>query len=641
MRAPRLAAVLAPLLASAVGSGAAVYVARAERMVVMDLPPPDFVMQGPALGGARPPAGAGRAAPAYLVGGSIVGLDGGALVIDGESGDLIRVDEAGKPTGRLAIGRGAAQLVYQPATHTAFVADRAGDRIVVVDVGASLATRARWSTPTEPYGLALSPDGATLLVTTVAARRLVAFDTGKGSQRWQRAVAAEPRGVAISPDGARALVTHLTTGSVTRVDLARGTTQTVPLSAQPRVAFGAPTGQLGPLDDASPGRTFARNAFAARFVGNGLALVPHQRSTPAQQLAGSERTGSYGGGFDPPIDHAITFIAAADAGLPRTSAAQISVHQPEATAWDPVRDRLFVAGFGSDTVVVIDGASQAAPWLAGLYTVPIATDERPGPGHDRDPGCGPQGIAIDDRGGAWVYCAVAHKTARLPPFDGDSLVASLGPELGGGVLDAQARTGFDLFRRADARISTRGAMACASCHPEGRADGLSWRIDGPALQTPVLAGRVAGTGPFKWDGTDASLTDSMTSTMRRLGGVGLEAEQTAALAAYVSALPRPRAPARDGSQVARGAELFEAEGCRSCHSDAITTDRERHDVGGSLPSVDTPSLVGLAVSAPYYPDGSAATLQALLGGRGLVHAMTDAELEPAQLADLIAYLETL
>ena len=627
MRAPHLAAVLASLLAS----GAAVWSARAERMVVMDLPPPDFVLQGPALGGPKPPTGADLAAPAHLVGGPIVALAKGALIIDAESGDLIRTDDKGAPMDRLAIGLGAAQVVYEPKTHTAYVADRAGDRVVIVDVGATLTERAHWATPTEPFGLALAPDGATLLVTTVAARRLVAFDTGKGKARWQRALAAEPRGVAISPDGTKALVSHLTTGTATRIDLAHdGVAIAIPLGVSPRLGFPPTIGQLAPLDEAAPGRTFARNGFAARFVGNGLALVPHQRSTPMQEIAGSERAGSYGGGFDPPIEHAITFIATADAGLPRTSAAQISPHQPQATAWDPGRDRLFVAGFGSDTIVVIGGVSQAAPWLAGTYTLP-PSDGR---------GCGPQGLAVDGAGAAWIYCGVSHTTMRLAP-DAEVKMAGNGVALGGAILDTEMRQGYDLFRHADGQISSRGAMACSSCHPEGRTDGLSWRIEGHTLQTPVLAGRVAGTGPFKWDGTDATLMDSMTSTMRRLGGAGLTAPATTALAAYVTTLPRPRPPSRESAQIARGEKLFEAEGCRSCHEGAVATDRERHDVGGSLAEVDTPSLIGLAASAPYYHDGSAATLPALIGGRGLVHGMTDADLDPAQVADLIAYLETL
>jgi hypothetical protein len=50
----------------------------------------------------------------------------------------------------------------------------------------------------------------------------------------------------------------------------------------------------------------------------------------------------------------------------------------------------------------------------------------------------------------------------------------------------------------------------------------------------------------------------------------------------------------------------------------------------------------LARSAPYYHDGSAATLDALLGQRATVHGMSETvALSKTQRADLIAYLETL
>lgn len=53
--------------------------------------------------------------------------------------------------------------------------------------------------------------------------------------------------------------------------------------------------------------------------------------------------------------------------------------------------------------------------------------------------------------------------------------------------------------------------------------------------------------------------------------------------------------------------------------------------------------LGLAASAPYFYDGSAPTLAALLRDRGLVHGMTDttrASTE-AQISDLTAFLESL
>ena len=69
---------------------------------------------------------------------------------------------------------------------------------------------------------------------------------------------------------------------------------------------------------------------------------------------------------------------------------------------------------------------------------------------------------------------------------------------------------------------------------------------------------------------------------------------------------------------------------------------KRHDLASDLDAVDTPSLVGVAQSAPYYHDGSAATLRALLHGRASVHGMgRTSHLGEAEIDDLVAYLETL
>ncbi|MEI4902565.1 c-type cytochrome, partial [Klebsiella pneumoniae] len=79
----------------------------------------------------------------------------------------------------------------------------------------------------------------------------------------------------------------------------------------------------------------------------------------------------------------------------------------------------------------------------------------------------------------------------------------------------------------------------------------------------------------------------------------------------------------DRSAVARGEALFRsaAVGCASCHSGAKLTDRQGHNLARDLPESDTPSLIGVAASAPYFHDGSAASLDAVLGERGSVHGM--------------------
>ena len=74
----------------------------------------------------------------------------------------------------------------------------------------------------------------------------------------------------------------------------------------------------------------------------------------------------------------------------------------------------------------------------------------------------------------------------------------------------------------------------------------------------------------------------------------------------------------------------------------MLTDRQRHKFGTG--TFDTPSLIGIAASAPYFHDGSAPTLDTLLRDHGAVHGMAgDATgvLSAAQRADVVAYLETL
>ena len=63
--------------------------------------------------------------------------------------------------------------------------------------------------------------------------------------------------------------------------------------------------------------SFARGAFTVAFMGEHEAVVPFQRETPVQQNDGGERTGSYGGGFESPIEHELAFLGFGD---PRATA---------------------------------------------------------------------------------------------------------------------------------------------------------------------------------------------------------------------------------------------------------------------------------------------------------------------------------
>src|SRR6185295_1103305 len=130
-----------------------------------------FSLAGRPLGGARPAS----PTPAYLTGSRIMAVGEGALAIDADSGALLRTDALGNRIGELAIAPDAGLLTFDDAARVAYVADRRHDRIAVVKLD-TMTLASSIATPAEPYGVALTPDRATLLVSTIADRVLVAYD---------------------------------------------------------------------------------------------------------------------------------------------------------------------------------------------------------------------------------------------------------------------------------------------------------------------------------------------------------------------------------------------------------------------------------------------------------------------------------
>ena len=164
----------------------------------------------------------------------------------------------------------------------------------------------------------------------------------------------------------------------------------------------------------------------------------------------------------------------------------------------------------------------------------------------------------------------------------------------------------------------------------------------------MLAGRLAKTAPFGWNGDGESVHQHLEQTFQRLGGRGLPADELEALIAYAGEVATPR---RDAAAVGKLAEqgkaLFHsaATGCAGCHIDGAETDRAAHDVGSkvkadAVPGFDTPSLRFVGGTAPYFHDGRYATLRALLSDSSAQMGHTQ-HLDAGELAALEAYLRTL
>jgi DNA-binding beta-propeller fold protein YncE/mono/diheme cytochrome c family protein len=515
---------------------------------------------------------------------------------------------------------------------------------VTPDSDPSLRVAARVATAEEPTGLSLTPDGRTLLVACGWGHALDVFATKTLEHRFRVGMAREPRSVVTSEDGALAYVSHASASLVSVVDLE------APEHEVDAVRLDHPDSQHeGQQVQWRQGYALARTEFGVFAPG-----------VTAETGDTTVRSQTYGGvdAFSAPAESfALNLVhphAPGGRGDGDEPARLIGVSAgngcllPRAAAYDAAGQWLAVACEGQDQVWRLDArptgnAGRQAVWQVGGE---------------------PTGLAFDGATRSlFVWSQRSHTVTSMDmdtwhpsatvPEDTQHVVA-LGPRVE--VPDAVA-VGRGLFHlTGDTRISSDG-RACASCHPDGRDDGLVWATpDGPR-QTPTLAGRLAGTAPYGWNGARSTVKQHVTSTVKRLGGTGLDDASMDALVAYCMHMDEPpraaekeaaAAPAEADTLVAEGRDLFESSstGCASCHmSDGTFTDGNRHDVkskakGDPHRRFDTPSLRFVSGTAPYFHDGRYTTLRALLVGSDGKMGHT-ARLSPQQLDALEAYLKTL
>ena len=227
-------------------------------------------------------------------------------------------------------------------------------------------------------------------------------------------------------------------------------------------------------------------------------------------------------------------------------------------------------------------------------------------------------------------------------------------------------------------------IACSSCHNRGDVNrtfyipGISLRpggvdVDGgffnPAandhrfdpLDIPSLRG-VRFTAPYGRDGRTASLREFVRGVVvHEFAGAEPTPLMLDALVAYMNEfdfLPAPllyrdgRLNARAGAAARRGEAIFNrpfpsmgGRSCAACHiPDAHFLDGRRHDIGSAAPSsthardtaFDTPTLLGILYTAPYFHDGALPTLADVVDWFNRRYALG---LDAASAADLTAYLE--
>lgn len=549
-----------------------------------------------ALRASAPATTLGRSAP-------IVISDDGArlLVINPDSVSITIIDVASRAkTAEIRIGSTPQTLAT--IGDRAFVATRDG-RVIVIDLSERRVTAAA-RIGAELFGIVT--DGTRLFVSDYGAAALRVIDAETLLPLATIATEEAPRGLALV--GSTLYVTHFRSGRISAIDTqSLAVTRVIPTEADGNLA-------------------------QSLVVRDGRAYVPQTRSDSSNPALF----------FDTTVSPLVSVVdLTAGAALPKELIFLSAVDKPVNMPTDAVATssgKLYVVNAGSNDVSVISllQRKRAAHIVVGAN---------------------PRGIALSpDERQAFVTNAL-DGTVSVIDTATDTVVqtiASTSIPLAPNLLNGKI-----LFHSAaNTALAKDQWISCATCHFEGGADGRTWFFrDGPRNTTALFG--VLQTLPMHWSGDLDELQD-VESTIRVVqAGTGLthgdgnctptcdagppnrgRSQDLDDLAAYMASLEAPR---RELTQNSRGASLFAANGCASCHPAPLYTDRKKHDVGtGSSArerkgsSFDTPSLRGVFDTAPYFHDGSAATLEDVLNTHGDAKTLT-----PEERADLVAFLKSI
>jgi len=264
-----------------------------------------------------------------------------------------------------------------------------------------------------------------------------------------------------------------------------------------------------------------------------------------------------------------------------------------------------------------------------------------------------------------VTCALCHSTVdnSFAPGIGKRLDGWPNRDLNPGAILALSPA-FDAATKAllnawgagkyDPRFSIDGQSKPVVIPPAYGLEGvhrITFTGDGTELaywNRYVAVTQMGGMGSFSEPRLGIDITN---------GSVDLVTSRLPALQAYQLSIAAPAAPAGsfDPAAAARGQQVFAgAGGCATCHSGALFTDANTllHPPADSMAEPETPSyaarsatrlyrtspLKGVWQHAPYFHDGSAATLDDVVAAYNTRQSLG---LTAQQSADLVQYLKSL
>ena len=530
--------------------------------------------------------------------------DGRIVAVNHDSASVTIVDGAEKHEIRVC---SRTQTVVTSASR-AFVA--CGDGLVAkIDLTTRTVERMA-AAGVEPFGVAL--DGERLYVSDTGGAAVRVLDAGTLATLATIATEEYPRGLALH--AGRLYVTHFRSGRISIID----------------TATNAVTRVIGSVVGANLSQAIVVDPDTNRLY------VPQTRSNSANAALL----------FDTTVFPIVAVVNLGSESLPIDRLLIDLIDRPSNMPFDAVltsSKKLYVVHAGSDDVSVIDAATKKKIAHIGV-------------------GSNPRGIALSpDERLAYVNNALSGTLSVIDTAT-DQIVSTI--PLTTIALPPDVLNGKILFHTSNRTTLAKDRwISCATCHFDGSVDGRTWFFrDGPRNTTPLFD--LTPTLPLHWSGDLDELQD-VESTIRIVqAGSGLadgdsfctptcnvnppnanRSKDLDDLAAFMVSLRPPRRLYVRTEAARRGESHFLGRaGCVSCHPAPLYTDRKTHDVGtGAGDDVerkgnrfDTPSLRGLADTAPYLHDGSAATI------RDAITRHTDTgALTPPELDEIVAFLQSI
>ncbi len=546
---------------------------------------------------------------------------------------------------------GPTALVVSTDNARLYVSQQVARRVDRIDARTG-AVQASLSLPSPPGDLALSADGALLAVCLPeGAGQVVLIDTAR--LRVVHSVTASP-GVCspiFTPDRTGVWLCGRFSGTVMRLDLAsRRIVQRVPAGREPiRLAHAPKYGLLAvvnhlpeqPATDpaiASAVRLFdARSLHPVRKLllppggtsARGICIAPDSRHAVVTHTLGRFQTPTSQLQRGWMNTNALSVIDLAQGRRTATvllDSLDRGAPNPWAIASLP-SGRLVVTLSGSAELVIIDWArlisriGQPDPCGAlpqnALQDALIAT---PAWLHRHQlPDTGPRTVVAlgDTVWTAGYFSNTVTRSVEQPDLGWRSSVVTRGAR-----QLSSLRYGEMLFH--DATACFQQWQSCASCHPDGRADGLNWDLLNDGLGNPKNTRSLLlspQTPPVMITGIRPDARTAVNTGLRFIQMAELSAADGDAIEQWIRSLKPRQSPIgldpRLRRSIQRGKRLFQSAGCAGCHPAPLYTDLKRHVVRcGDAPedtrAFDTPTLVEVWRSAPWLYDGRATDMESVL-----------------------------